>query len=42
MKEMYIERTIDIIKQLDAEKLRKVYTVAKTLFNLVKEKGGVA
>ncbi len=40
MKEMYIERTIDIMQQLDEEMLKKVYTMAKTLLELFKEKGG--
>lgn len=40
MKEMYIERTIDIMQQLDEEMLKKVYTMAKTLLELAKEKGG--
>lgn len=40
MKEVYIERTIDIMQQLDEERLKKVYTVAKTLLELLKEKGG--
>lgn len=40
MKEMYIERTIDIMQQLDEEMLKKVYTVANTLLELAKEKGG--
>ena len=29
MREVYIERTIEIIHQLDTERLKKVYTVAK-------------
>ena len=41
MREMYIERTIEIINQLDNERLKKVYTVAKTLLRFLKEKGGV-
>lgn len=40
MKEMYIERTIDIMQQLDEEMLKKVYTMANTLLKLSKEKGG--
>ncbi len=40
MREMYIERTIEIINQLDNERLKKVYTVAKTLLRFLKEKGG--
>lgn len=39
---MYIEKTIEIIHQLDTERLKKVYTMAKTLLELLKEKGGVA
>lgn len=42
MREVYIERTIEIINQLDNERLKKVYTVAKTLLGFLKEKGGVA
>ena len=40
MREMYIERTIEIINQLDNERLKKVYTVAKTLLRFLKENGG--
>lgn len=40
MKEMYIERTIDIMQQLDEEMLKKVYTMANTFLELSKEKGG--
>lgn len=36
MKEMYIERTIDIMQQLDEEMLKKVYTMANTLLELSK------
>jgi hypothetical protein len=36
MKEAYI------IHQLDTEQLKKVYTVARTLLGLLKEKGGAA
>ena len=43
-KEEYIERTIKIMQQLDVEKLKKVYTVAKTLLDISQEeqekKGG--
>lgn len=39
MKEAYIKRTIEIMHQLDTERLEKVYTVAKTLLRLFKEKG---
>ena len=39
MREIYIERTIDIIQQLDMERLKKVYTTAKTLLDLSREKG---
>ena len=42
--EEYIERTIKIMQQLDVEMLKKVYTVARTLFDMMqeeqKEKGG--
>lgn len=45
-KEEYIERTIEIMQQLDAEELKKVYTVAKTLLDISQEgqekKGGKA
>jgi len=37
-KEEYIERTIKIIQQLDVEMLKKVYTVANTLFDISREK----
>lgn len=37
-KEEYIERTTKIIHQLDTERLKKVYTVAKTLLEISKEK----
>ncbi len=40
MREMYIERTIEIINQLDNERLKMVYTLAKTLLWFLKEKGG--
>lgn len=40
MREAYIERTEEIIHQLDTENLKKVYTVAKTLLEFFKEKGG--
>ena len=40
MREMYIERTIEIINQLDNERLKKVYTVATTRLRFLKEKGG--
>ena len=40
MREVYIERTIEIIHQLDTERLKKVYTVAQTLLEFFKEKGG--
>lgn len=36
-KEEYIERTIKIMQQLDVERLKKVYTVAKTLFDISQE-----
>lgn len=38
MRETYIKRTIEIIHQLDTERLKKVYTVAKTLLNFSKRK----
>ena len=38
MREVYIERTIEIIHQLDTERLKKVYTVAKTLLDFSKRK----
>lgn len=34
----YIERTIKIMQQLDAEMLKKVYTVARTLLDILQEK----
>lgn len=38
-KEEYIERTIKIMQQLDnVEMLKKVYTMAKTLFDISQEK----
>ena len=42
MREVYIERIIEIINQLDDERLKKVYTLSKTLLRFLKEKGGVA
>lgn len=42
MKEEYIKRIAEIINQLDTERLKKVYTVAKTLLGFLKEKGGAA
>lgn len=39
-KEEYIERSIKIMQQLDVEMLKKVYTAARTLFEISKEKGG--
>ena len=39
-KEEYIERTIKIMRQLDVEMLKKVYTVARTLFDISQEKKG--
>lgn len=42
MREVYIERTIEIIHQLDTARLKKVYTVAKTLLEFFNEKGGAA
>lgn len=36
-KEEYIERTTKIIHQLDTERLKKVYTVVKTLLEISKE-----
>ena len=42
-KEEYIERTIKIMQRLDVEMLKKVYTVARTLFDISQEeKGGAA
>ena len=45
-KEEYIERTIKIMRQLDVEELKKVYTVAATLLDVSQEeqekKGGKA
>lgn len=43
-KEEYIERTIKIMQQLDVEMLKKVYTVARTLFDISQEEkeGGEA
>ena len=41
-KEEYIERTTKIMQQLDTERIKKVYTVAKTLLELFREKGGAA
>ena len=41
MREVYIKRTIEIIHQLDTERRKKVYTVAKTLLEFFKEKGSV-
>lgn len=37
-KEEYIERTIKIMQQLDAEMLKKVYTTARTLLDILQEK----
>lgn len=42
MREAYIKKTVEIINQLDTERLKKVYTVAKTLLGFSKEKGGAA
>ena len=39
-KEEYIERTIKAMQQLDVEMLKKVYTTAKTLFDISQEKQG--
>lgn len=36
-KEEYIERTIKIMQQLNVEMLKKVYTVARTLFDILQE-----
>ena len=37
-KEEYIEKTIEIIQQIDdVERLKKVYTVAKTLLDILQE-----
>lgn len=36
-KEEYIERTIKIMQQLDVEMLKKIYTMAKTLFEILQE-----
>ena len=45
-KEEYIEKTMEIMQQLDVEDLKKVYTVAKTLLDISQEeqekKGGKA
>lgn len=38
-KEEYIEKTIKIMQQLDVEMLKKVYTVARILFEISQEKG---
>lgn len=40
MREVYIKKIIEIIHQLDTERLKKVYTLAKTLLGFLKEKGG--
>ncbi len=40
-KEEYIERTIKIMQQLDAEMLKKVYTMARTLLDIAQERKGV-
>lgn len=37
-KEEYIERTIKIMQQLDVEMLKKVYTVARTLLDILQER----
>lgn len=37
-KEEYIERTIKIMQQLDVEMLKKVYTMARTLFDIAQER----
>lgn len=42
MREVYIKKTVEILNQLDTERLKKVYTVAKTLLGFLKEKGGAA
>lgn len=42
MREVYIKKIVEIINQLDTERLKKVYTIAKTLLELLKEKGGAA
>ncbi len=39
-KEEYIERTIKIMQQLNVEMLKKVYTVARTLFDISQENKG--
>lgn len=36
-KEEYIERTIKIMQQLNVEMLKKVYTVARTLLDMLQE-----
>ena len=43
-KEEYIERITKIIHHLDTERLKKVYTVVKTLLDISQEeeKGGAA
>ena len=39
-KEEYMERTTEIMQGLDVEMLKKVYTTAKTLFDISQEKQG--
>lgn len=43
-KEEYIEKTIKIMQQLNVEMLKKVYTFARTLFDISQEEkeGGTA
>ena len=44
MRDIYIKKIIEMIHQLDTERLKKVYTIAKTLRDITQEekKGGEA
>lgn len=44
MRDIYIKKIIEMIHQLDTERLKKVYTIAKTLLDITQEekKGGEA
>lgn len=42
MRDIYIKKIIEIIHQLDTERLKKVYTMAKTLLEISQKKKGGA